>query len=84
MTEKRDRNIAIVYEFATNHLTTEQVGQKFGLSESRVNEIIWTFLKRHGYKPVLHPGRLSAHLVLRVYSREKLERLYDPIRQRES
>lgn len=74
---KSGRNLELIKLYALEGQTLKQLSEGFKLSESRVSEIVWTFLVNHGYKPVLHPGRLSSDLVLRVVSREKLERLYN-------
>ena len=75
--EKRRRNIELIYSYTFEDQTLEHLATVYGLSPSRVSEIIWTFLQNSGYKPVLHPGRLSPNLVLRIVAREKLMRLYD-------
>ena len=75
--EKRRRNIELIYSYAFEHQNLDQLAAVYKLSSGRVGEIIWTFLEHNGYKPILHPGRLSPNLVLRVVPREKLMRLYD-------
>jgi hypothetical protein len=75
--EKRSRNISIVFAYTFQKKTAAKLAVEYGLSESRVSEIIWNFLAHYGYKPILHPGRLSPDLVLRVMDAAKLERLHD-------
>ena len=75
-TAKPGRNLEIVKLYAFDRHKISSLATQFELSDSRVLEIIWNFLEHRGYKPVLHPGRLSANLVFRVVPRDKLLQLY--------